>query len=227
VTPTARRQVVEVLTTEHELSVRRACRVVGLARTAWYTPPADPAVRDAAVIEALQTVVETHARWGFWKCYDRLRLDGRQWNHKRVHRVYCALRLNLPRRTRRRVPPRFGTSRPARTRSATCWSRRATGRGRWQRLGGGSRLGSAARARSGQQQEQRPGGVPSEGGQLPLKDAAHLIETRKKSFEDPLFRSPLPKIAVDASEGTNCVDHQSPAPLCRRMCRVRFLLDGA
>ena len=46
-TPTARRQAIEVLTTEHELSVRRACRVVGLARTAWYTPPADPAVRDA------------------------------------------------------------------------------------------------------------------------------------------------------------------------------------
>lgn len=106
-TPTARRQAIEVLTTEHELSVRRACRVVGLARTAWYTPPADPAVRDAGVIEALMAVVEQRPRWGFWKCYDRLRLDGRTWNHKRVHRVYCALRLNLPRRTRRRVPPRF------------------------------------------------------------------------------------------------------------------------
>ena len=56
-TPTARRHVIEVLTTEHELSVRRACRVVGLARTAWYTPPADPAVRDAEVIEALMAVV--------------------------------------------------------------------------------------------------------------------------------------------------------------------------
>jgi len=65
VTPTARRQAIEVLTTEHQLSVRRACRVVGLARTAWYTPPADPAVRDATVIEALMAVVETRPRWGF------------------------------------------------------------------------------------------------------------------------------------------------------------------
>ena len=121
-TPSARRQAIEVLTTEHELSVRRACRVVGLARTAWYTPPADPAVRDARVIEALTAVVEMRPRWGFWKCYDRLRLDGHTWNHKRVHRVYCALRLNLPRRTRRRVPPRFRHGLVAPTRLNEIWA---------------------------------------------------------------------------------------------------------
>ena len=56
---------------------------------------------------ALLAVVEQQGRWGFWKCFDRLRLDGHAWNHKRVHRVYCALRLNLPRRTKRRVPTRL------------------------------------------------------------------------------------------------------------------------
>jgi len=56
---------------------------------------------------ALLAVVEKRTRWGFWKCFDRLRLDGQPWNHKRVHRVYCALRLNLPRRTKRRVPTRL------------------------------------------------------------------------------------------------------------------------
>ena len=59
------------------------------------------------MVTALLAVVEQHGRWGFWKCFDRLRLDGHTWNHKRVHRIYCALRLNLPRRTKRRVPSRL------------------------------------------------------------------------------------------------------------------------
>ncbi len=55
----------------------------------------------------MQALVQENTRWGFWKCFDRLHLDGQPWNHKRVHRVYCALRLNIPRRTRRRVPKRI------------------------------------------------------------------------------------------------------------------------
>jgi len=57
-------------------------------------------------VDALNAVVAAHPRWGFWKCFDRLRLLGRSWNHKRVLRVYRALRLNLPRRTKRRLPSR-------------------------------------------------------------------------------------------------------------------------
>jgi len=77
-----------------------------LARAAYYRPPRAPLARDEAVIEALTAVVAESGRWGFWKCFDHLRLLGRCWNHKRVLRVYRALRLNLPRRTKKRVPTR-------------------------------------------------------------------------------------------------------------------------
>jgi putative transposase len=59
------------------------------------------------VIEALTRLSATKPRWGFWKYVDRLRNTGRRWNHKRLWRVYCWLRLNLPRRTKKRVPHRM------------------------------------------------------------------------------------------------------------------------
>jgi len=91
---------------EHGLTVTRACRAVRLSRTAYYEPPPARALRDGEVIQALEAVVKENGKWGFWKCFDQMRLDGYRWNHKRVHRVYCALRLNLPRRTRKRIPKR-------------------------------------------------------------------------------------------------------------------------
>jgi len=107
VTPSAKREVLAVLVQEHRISVRRACQTVRLSRAAYYRPPRFRLGRDADVIAALNDVVARHSRWGFWKCFYRLRRAGYRWNHKRVHRVYCALRLNLLRRTKRRVPARL------------------------------------------------------------------------------------------------------------------------
>jgi len=88
---------------EHELSRVRACHAVGLPRSALYKATTDLASKDAPVISAINAVLDKRPRWGFWKCFDRLRQDGRGWNHKRVWRVYCAMRLNLKRKVRRRV----------------------------------------------------------------------------------------------------------------------------
>jgi putative transposase len=124
VTPSAKRQAIAILHETHGLPVRRACAVVRLSRTAYYRPPVDGTQlrRDRPVIDALQAVVSENTRWGFWKCYDALRLDGQPWNHKRVHRVYCALRLNLPRRTRRRVPRRIRSPLIAAAALNTTWA---------------------------------------------------------------------------------------------------------
>jgi putative transposase len=92
--------------TVHGLPVQRACRAVRLGWATYYRPLVDWARRDAPVIAALTTLVAAKSRWGFWKCWGRLRLDGQPWNHKRLWRVYCQLRLNLPRRTKKRLPER-------------------------------------------------------------------------------------------------------------------------
>ena len=67
-------------------------------------------------------MVKKRPRWGFWKCYDRLRLDGHPWNHKRVYRVYKAMKLNLPRRTKRRLPQRVQQPMMVEARANAEWS---------------------------------------------------------------------------------------------------------
>jgi putative transposase len=102
---------VTILTEDHGLPVQRACQIARCSRTAFYRAQrsdakGSPADADAPVITALQAVLERHGRWGFWKCFDRLRAVGHAWNHKRVYRVYCALGLHQVRRTKKRVPTR-------------------------------------------------------------------------------------------------------------------------
>ena len=55
------------------------------------------------MIDAINDIIGKRPRWGFWKCIDRIRLDGYGFDHKRVHRVYCEMRLNITRRTKKRT----------------------------------------------------------------------------------------------------------------------------
>lgn len=82
--------------------------MAGLSRRAWYRGDRKEEVdkRDAPVIEALNEIVSEHNRWGFWMCFHRLRNLGHKWNHKRVWRIYKAMKLNRKRRTKRRLPER-------------------------------------------------------------------------------------------------------------------------
>jgi len=44
---------------------------------------------------------------GFWKLYGYIRKEGYLWNHKRLHRVYVKLKMNLKRKHKRRLPSRI------------------------------------------------------------------------------------------------------------------------
>lgn len=68
-----------------------------------YQPDPD---RDKEVIDALSYLVEKYPRYGFPKLFVLLRRQGYRWNHKRVHRVYCKMGLNIRRKGKKRLPTR-------------------------------------------------------------------------------------------------------------------------
>lgn len=78
--------------------------------------------RDLAVIAAIQGVLEINPGYGFGKLYKTLRRQGHRWNHKRVYRVYCLLKLNKRRKGKRRLPSRFPEPLAMPTAANCCWS---------------------------------------------------------------------------------------------------------
>ena len=76
-----------------------------LPRSSYQHPPKRK--DDSAVQDALTALVSKHPVIGFWQCYHRLRNQGKQWNHKKVRRVYRAMNLNIRRRSKKRLPARI------------------------------------------------------------------------------------------------------------------------
>ena len=86
----------------HGVSLRRACRIAGISDSVYrYRPDTS---RDEPVIAALQSATERYPDYGFSKLFKVLQRWGHGWNHKRVHRLYCALNLNKRRRGKKRLP---------------------------------------------------------------------------------------------------------------------------
>lgn len=86
------------------LSIRQACRSLNLSRTVYHYR--SDTARDKSVIVALQAVAERHPGYGFPKLFQILRRQGYAWNHKKIYRIYCLLKLNFRRKGKQLLPVR-------------------------------------------------------------------------------------------------------------------------
>jgi len=120
VTPALRRQAVAHLEATHEMSERRACRVIGVDRTSVRyrrTKPDDGELR--ARIKAL---AHERRRFGYRRLHILLRREGRLVNKKRVQRIYQEERLMVRRRGGRKRALGMRAPMAAPDRPNACWS---------------------------------------------------------------------------------------------------------
>lgn len=92
------------MSNDQQLSTRKACKLVGLSRTTYQYKAKTK--DDTEIQDALTTLTTKHAAIGFWQCCYRLWNKGHQWNHKKIYRVYTAMKLNIRRRAKKRLPER-------------------------------------------------------------------------------------------------------------------------
>ena len=118
-----RRELADYAIQTHAVSLRRACRacrVLGLSDSVYrYRPDVH---RDDALIATLQAVSERYPAYGFSKLLKVMRRQGHLWNHKRIHRVYCELKLNKRRKGKKRLPNRNPAPLAVPATLNQCWS---------------------------------------------------------------------------------------------------------
>lgn len=85
------------------VGIALACRAFGVSETCYrYSPKLKD--ENAVIADLLTGLTDARKTWGFGLCFLHLRnVKGHPWNHKRVHRIYCALELNLRIKPRKRL----------------------------------------------------------------------------------------------------------------------------
>jgi putative transposase len=108
VTPAARRDAAAYLRSAHEMTERRACRVIGADRASVRYRATRP--DDATVRERLKALAQERRRFGYRRLHVLLRREGLVVNKKRLQRIYREEKLMVRRRGGRKRA--MGTRRP-------------------------------------------------------------------------------------------------------------------
>ena len=77
---------------------------------------------DAMIKSQLLNLSKRYVRYGFKKLFNMLRQLGYPWNHKRVYRNYCELKLNIRRKPKKRLAGRTKQVLDQPEHANICWS---------------------------------------------------------------------------------------------------------
>lgn len=96
-----RRAVMQYLIKEHEISQRKACKIVSLDRSSGRYQ-AKRATDEDELCQKIKSLAEERSRFGYRRIGYLLLREGYKINHKRVYRLYKAQGLEVRRRKKRR-----------------------------------------------------------------------------------------------------------------------------
>lgn len=85
---------------KHSASLRTACKLFKISRQG-YRYKANTA--DDSYKTILKDLAHQYPRYGYWKLYHLMRNQGHIINHKRVHRLYKELKLQMRRKSKKRL----------------------------------------------------------------------------------------------------------------------------
>lgn len=92
--PAARKQLVVYLQCHHQISQRRACRVIPISRKAVRYEATRPQL-DANLVSRLKALGEQYPRYGYLMLHELLRGEGLVVNRKRTYRLYTELGMQV------------------------------------------------------------------------------------------------------------------------------------
>jgi putative transposase len=119
--PGRKRELAAEATVDWDVSIRRACRVFEIDTSTYHYKPRR---RDQARLAArIKEICETRVRYGYRRVHVMLQREGWTVNHKKVHRIYNELGLQLRNKTpKRRVKAKLREDRKEATSPNETWA---------------------------------------------------------------------------------------------------------
>ena len=99
--PAKRRKVIDHVCNKIKVSVRRACKALGISRSSYnYVPVSNPS--DEILITRMVELALEYGRYGYRRIAALLRVEGFQVNHKKIERLWRKEGLKVPQRQPKR-----------------------------------------------------------------------------------------------------------------------------